>query len=201
MMTNTDEDRELVAQVQKGNTDAYNTLFEKYHSKLHTMLSRFVGDSHEAEDIVQESFIKAFRAINSFRGESAFYTWLYRIGINTAKNQLGTKHKKLTSTADFSGEDDLMVNSNESLHDVDTPEGELFSKQIATALTTATESLQPELSRAITMREIEGKTYAEIAAIMKCPIGTVRSRIFRAREALAAKVKPVIGGYTVGRWQ
>ena len=200
-MNNTEEDRHLVAQVQKGDNGAYNRLFEKYHTKLHTMLSRFVGDSHEAEDIVQESFIKAFKAINSFRGESAFYTWLYRIGINTAKNQLGTKHKKLTFNADFNGEDDVMVNTNEALHDVDTPEGELFSKQIAHALSLATDSLQPELSEAITMREIEGKTYAEIASVMKCPIGTVRSRIFRAREALAAKVKPIIGSYNVGRWQ
>mgnify|MGYP001169133852 FL=1 len=200
-MNNTEEDRHLVAQVQEGDNAAYNRLFEKYHTKLHTMLSRFVGDSHEAEDIVQESFIKAFKAIKSFRGESAFYTWLYRIGINTAKNQLGAKHKKLTFNADFNGEDDVMVNTNEALHDVDTPEGELFSKQIARALSSATESLQPELSEAITMREIEGKTYAEIASVMNCPIGTVRSRIFRAREALAAKVKPIIGSYNVGRWQ
>ncbi len=199
-MKNLKEDRQLVAEVQKGSNQAYKKLFQKYQPKLHTMLTRFVGDPHTAEDIVQESFIKAFRAIHSFRGDSAFYTWLYRIGVNTAKNEMVTKYKKLVTTDDFENLWGDTTQSSSFIEEANTPETELFSKQIVRALSEASDSLKPELSQAITMRELEGKSYSEIADIMNCPIGTVRSRIFRAREALAEKVRPFLSAEHAGRW-
>ena len=199
-MNTLDEDRRLVAEVQQGSSTAYKRLFEKYQPKLQTMLTRFVGDSHAAEDIVQESFIKAFRAIDSFRGDSAFYTWLYRIGINTAKNEMGNKHRRTITTDDLEKLRGEAIQAEPFMEESHTPETELFSKQMVHALSSASENLKPELNQAITMREIEGKSYSEIANIMKCPIGTVRSRIFRAREALAEKVKPFLNPEHAGRW-
>ena len=201
MNNNIEEDKRLVQLVQEGSEFAYNKLFEKYHSKLLTMLSRYIGDPHTAEDVVQDSFIKAFKAIDSFRGDSAFYTWLYRIGINTAKNHMGSKRNKVTTTADFHGEDEGMLNSSPHLQDFNTPEGILMSKQVAHLVSKATDNLQPELNQAITMREVEGKSYAEIAEVMNCPIGTVRSRIFRARETIASELRPALDPGVQGRWQ
>ena len=185
MNNNIEEDKRLVQLVQEGSEFAYNKLFEKYHSKLLTMLSRYIGDPHTAEDVVQDSFIKAFKAIDSFRGDSAFYTWLYRIGINTAKNHMGSKRNKVTTTADFHGEDEGMLNSSPHLQDFNTPEGILMSKQVAHLVSKAT----------------EGKSYAEIAEVMNCPIGTVRSRIFRARETIASELRPALDPGIQGRWQ
>jgi RNA polymerase sigma-70 factor (ECF subfamily) len=193
-------DQQLVERVQRGDKHAFDLLVAKYQRKLARLLSRFVRDSAEVEDVTQETFIKAYRALPSFRGESAFYTWLYRIGINTAKNYLVAQGRRAPTTTEIDSEEAESYEEGELLRDNRTPESELMTKQIAMTVNEAVEGLPEELKTAISLREIEGLSYEEIAAIMDCPIGTVRSRIFRAREAIAEKLRPLLGTNKETRW-
>ncbi|AMO99406.1 RNA polymerase sigma factor RpoE [Collimonas arenae] len=172
----------------------------KYQRKLMRLVSRLVRDQAEAEDVVQEAFIKAYRALPQFRGDSAFYTWLYRIGINTAKNYLVTQGRRAPTSTEANSEEAETFDDGEQLRDINTPESLLATKQIAQTVNTAMEALPTELRTAITLREIEGLSYDEIAEAMGCPIGTVRSRIFRAREAIADKLRPLLGTAIDKRW-
>jgi RNA polymerase sigma-70 factor (ECF subfamily) len=172
----------------------------KYQRKLARLLSRFIRDPAEVEDVAQEAFIKAYRALPSFRGESAFYTWLYRIGINTAKNYLVAQGRRAPTTTGFDSEEAENFEDGEQLRDVNTPENEMISKQIARTVNETMEALPEELRTAIVLREIDGLSYEEIAAVMNCPIGTVRSRIFRARETIAEKLRPMLGTSKDKRW-
>ncbi len=151
-----------------------------------------VRDQSEIEDIVQDSFIKAYRAINNFRGDSAFYTWLYRIGINTAKNHLVSLGRRPKAMNDVEIEDVENFEDGQELRNLETPENSMMTKEIVTTVNDTIESLPDELKEAISLREMDGLSYEEIAELMQCPIGTVRSRIFRAREAIAEKLKPLI---------
>jgi RNA polymerase sigma-70 factor (ECF subfamily) len=164
------------------------------------LLSRIVHDPVEAEDVVQETFIKAYRALRHFRGDSAFYTWLYRIGINTAKNFLATQGRRAPTFSDVDHEPAAAFNDGEHLRDINTPESMLASKQIAQTVNAAMDALPVDLRTAIALREIEGLSYEEISDIMACPIGTVRSRIFRAREVIAEKLKPLLDKPVDRRW-
>ena len=193
-------DQELVERAQKGDKRAFELLVMKYQRKLARLLSRMVRDPAEIEDIAQESFIKAYRALPQFRGESAFYTWLYRIAVNTAKNYLVARGRRAPTTTEFNAEEAEGFEDAELLRDIATPEAELQTKQIANAVNKAVEALPEELRTAITLREIEGLSYEEIAQMMDCPIGTVRSRIFRAREAIAEKIRPMLGTDKDKRW-
>jgi len=193
-------DQELVERAQKGDKRAFELLVLKYQRKLARLLSRMVRDPAEIEDITQESFIKAYRALPQFRGESAFYTWLYRIAVNTAKNYLVARGRRAPTTTGFSSEEAEGFEDAELLRDIATPDAELQTKQIANAVNKAVEALPEELRTAITLREIEGLSYEEIAQMMDCPIGTVRSRIFRAREAIAEKIRPMLGTGKDKRW-
>ncbi len=159
-----------------------------------------VRDPDEMEDVAQETFIKAYRALPQFRGEAAFYTWLYRIAVNTAKNHLASRHKHLPTVSGQAVNDDDEPDERLVAADHSTPESELISKQAAIAVNQAVDALPEELRQAITLREIEGMSYEEIAETMGCPIGTVRSRIFRAREAIAAKLRPILGITDDRRW-
>lgn len=193
-------DQLLVERAQHGEKAAFELLVAKYQRKLVRLLSRFIRDPTEVEDVAQEAFIKAYRALPSFRGDSAFYTWLYRIGINTAKNYLvamGRRAPTVSETESGNGE-----GSEESgqVPDYNTPENELMSRQIAETVNKAVDDLPEELRTAITLRELEGLSYEEIASIMNCPIGTVRSRIFRAREAIAEKLRPQLETRKDRRW-
>ena len=193
-------DQELVERAQKGDKRAFELLVMKYQRKLARLLSRMVRDQAEIEDITQESFIKAYRALPQFRGESAFYTWLYRIAVNTAKNYLVARGRRAPTTTEFSNEEAEGFEDAELLRDIATPDAELQTKQIAAAVNKAVEALPEELRTAITLRELEGLSYEEIAQMMDCPIGTVRSRIFRAREAIAEKIRPMLGTSKDKRW-
>ena len=172
----------------------------KYQRKLGRLLSRFIRNPTEVEDVAQEAFIKAYRALPSFRGESAFYTWLYRIGINAAKNYLVSQGRRAPTTTEFDSEEAEGFEGAEQLRNINTPENELMSKQIAETVNKAMDSLPEELKTAITLREIDGMSYEDIAGMMNCPIGTVRSRIFRAREAIAEKLRPLLGTNEDTRW-
>lgn len=185
-------DQILVEKAQKGDKKAFGILVEKYHKKLFRLLSRMVRDQSEIEDIVQDSFIKAYRAINNFRGDSAFYTWLYRIGINTAKNHLVALGKRPKAMDEVEIEDIENFETGSEMRNYDTPENTMMNKEIVSAVSETIEMLPEELKEAIALREMDGLSYEEIAEIMQCPIGTVRSRIFRAREAIAEKLKPLI---------
>ncbi len=193
-------DQQLVERAQRGDKQAFEMLVAKYQRKLWRLLSRFIRDPAEVEDVAQESFIKAYRALPSFRGDSAFYTWLYRIGINTAKNYLVAMGRRAPTTTGFDSEEAESFENGEQLRDINTPESMLMSKQIAATVNETMAELPEELRTAITLREIEGLSYEEIAGIMNCPIGTVRSRIFRAREAIAAKLRPLIETRKDKRW-
>ena len=193
-------DQQLVERAQHGDKHAFELLVAKYQRKLGRLLSRFIRDSAEVEDVAQEAFIKAYRALPSFRGDSAFYTWLYRIGINTAKNYLVSQGRRAPTTTEFDSEEAEGFEEAEQLRDINTPESELSTKQIADTVNKAVEGLPQELRTAITLREIEGLSYEEIAEMMNCPIGTVRSRIFRAREAIAEKLRPLLGTNKDTRW-
>ena len=193
-------DQQLVERAQRGDKRAFELLVAKYQRKLGRLLSRLVRDPAEVEDVTQEAFIKAYRALPSFRGESAFYTWLYRIGINTAKNYLVAMGRRAPTSTGFDHEDAENFEDAEQLRDTATPENELIGKQIAATVNRAMEQLPEDLRTAITLREIEGLSYEEIAAAMDCPIGTVRSRIFRAREAIAAELRPLLGTDENRRW-
>ncbi len=193
-------DQQLVDRAQRGDKQAFELLVAKYQRKLGRLLSRFIRDPAEVEDVAQEAFIKAYRALPSFRGDSAFYTWLYRIGINTAKNYLVAMGRRAPTTTEFDSEEAENFDDGDQLRDVNTPEAELMSKQIAATVNQTMEELPEELRTAITLREIEGMSYEDIAAVMNCPIGTVRSRIFRARETIAARLRPLLGTSRDKRW-
>ena len=193
-------DQQLVARAQRGDKRAFELLVMKYQRKLGRLLSRWVRDPAEVEDVTQEAFIKAYRALPSFRGESAFYTWLYRIAINTAKNYLVALGRRAPTTTGFDNEEAEGFEDAEQLRDSSTPETELEGKQVAAVVNKAMEALPEDLRTAITLREIEGLSYDEIASVMNCPIGTVRSRIFRAREAIATELRPLLGTEENRRW-
>src|SRR6185369_2421058 len=199
-MSDREIDQQLVERAQRGDKRAFELLVTKYQRKLARLLSRFIRDSAEVEDVTQEAFIKAYRALPSFRGDSAFYTWLYRIGINTAKNYLVSQSRRAPTTTEFDTEDAETFEDGDQLRDINTPESVLLSKQIGETVNSAMDALPEELRVAIVLREIEGLSYEEIAQIMNCPIGTVRSRIFRAREAVAAKLRPQLGTSKDKRW-
>jgi RNA polymerase sigma-70 factor (ECF subfamily) len=193
-------DQQLVARAQRGDKRAFELLVMKYQRKLGRLLSRWVRDPAEVDDVTQEAFIKAYRALPSFRGESAFYTWLYRIAINTAKNYLVALGRRAPTTTGFDNEEAEGFDDAEQLRDGSTPESELEGKQIAAVVNKAMDALPEDLRTAITLREIEGLSYDEIASVMNCPIGTVRSRIFRAREAIATELRPLLGTEENRRW-
>jgi RNA polymerase sigma-70 factor (ECF subfamily) len=193
-------DQQLVERAQRGDKRAFEMLVAKYQRKLGRLLSRFIRDAAEVEDVTQEAFIKAYRALPSFRGDSAFYTWLYRIGINTAKNYLVAMGRRAPTTTEFDSEEAENFEDGDQLRDVNTPEAELMSKQIATTVNETMQALPEELRTAITLREIEGLSYEDIASIMNCPIGTVRSRIFRARETISERLRPLLGTSKDKRW-
>lgn len=197
---NREIDQELVERAQRGDKRAFGMLVEKYQRKLGRLLSRLVRDPAEVEDVVQESFIKAYRALPNFRGDSAFYTWLYRIGINTAKNYLVAMGRRPQVTTDIEIEDAENFEDGNELRTMDTPETELMTKEIAQTVNETVAFLPEELRTAITLREIEGLSYEEIATLMNCPIGTVRSRIFRARETIAEKLRPLLDTPRDRRW-
>jgi RNA polymerase sigma-70 factor (ECF subfamily) len=185
-------DQKLVEKAQRGDKRAFGILVEKYHKKLTRLLSRMVRDQSEIEDIVQDSFVKAYRAINNFRGDSAFYTWLYRIGINTAKNHLVSLGRRPKAMNEVEIEDVENFEDGDELRSIETPENTMMTKEIVATVNDTIEGLPDELKEAISLREMDGLSYEEIAELMQCPIGTVRSRIFRAREAIAEKLKPLI---------
>ncbi|MBK7645802.1 MAG: RNA polymerase sigma factor RpoE [Betaproteobacteria bacterium] len=199
-MSEREIDQVLVERAQGGDKRAFDQLVSKYQRKLGRLLSRFVRDSAEVEDVSQEAFIKAYRALPSFRGDSAFYTWLYRIGINTAKNYLVSQGRRAPTTTEFDTDEAETFDDATQLRDINTPESLLLTKQIGETINCAMDSLPEELRTAIVLREIDGMSYEEIAGIMDCPIGTVRSRIFRAREAVAAKLRPLLDTASDKRW-
>jgi RNA polymerase sigma-70 factor (ECF subfamily) len=199
-MSERDADWQLVERVQRGDKQAFDLLVAKYQRKLFRLLSRLVRDQSEIEDVAQEAFIKAYRALPNFRGESAFYTWLYRIAINTAKNYLVAQGRRAPTQTEADIEDAENFEDGESLRTEDTPDRMLLSKQVAEAVNRAIERLPEELRTAIVLRELEGLSYDEIAASMNCPIGTVRSRIFRAREAVAEELRPLLETNKDRRW-
>jgi RNA polymerase sigma-70 factor, ECF subfamily len=190
-MTQDETDQQLVRRVQAGDKSAFNLLVLKYQHRVLKLVGRFVNDSAEAEDVAQEAFIKAYRALASFRGDSAFYTWLYRIAINTAKNALVSNRRRPVDF-DLDLQDPEQYDRHARLKDADTPEGVLLTEEIRTVVERAMEQLPEDLRTAIVLRELEGLSYEEIAEAMDCPVGTVRSRIFRAREAIDKKLKPLL---------
>ncbi len=199
-MSNREIDQLLVERVQSGDKQAFGLLVSKYQRKLHRLLSRLVRDPAEVEDLAQETFVKAYRALASFRGESAFYTWLYRIGINTAKNYLAAQVRQIQVSTGMDSTEMENMEGAERLRDFDTPERQLMTRQIALTVDDALADLPDELREAITLRELEGLSYEDIASAMDCPVGTVRSRIFRAREAIAARLRPLLGTRADERW-
>ena len=185
-------DQKLVEKAQRGDKKAFGMLVEKYQRRLNRLLSRMVRDQSEIEDIVQDSFIKAYRAINNFRGDSAFYTWLYRIGINTAKNHLVKLGKRPKAMNEVDIEEIENFEDAPDLRNHETPESTMMSSEIVASVNQTIAALPNELREAISLREMDGLSYEEISGLMNCPIGTVRSRIFRAREVIAEKLKPLI---------
>lgn len=199
-MSDKDIDRELVARAQRGDKRAFELLVEKYQRKLARLLSRLIRDPVEVEDVAQEAFIKAYRALPGFRGDSAFYTWLYRIGVNTAKNYLMAMGRRAPTSTELEAEEAEGYDEGEQLRDINTPESVTLSREIAATVNAAIDALPQELKTAIQLRELEGMSYEEIARVMDCPIGTVRSRIFRAREAIAEKLRPLLDTARDRRW-
>lgn len=186
-------DQQLVVRVQKGDKSAFDLLVRKYQHRIAKLVSRYVYDRSEVEDVTQEAFIKAYRAIKGFRGESAFYTWLYRIAINTAKNYLVAQGRR-PPIADVETEDAEASDIGTNLRDATTPERQLLADEIGRTVERVLAALPEDLRTAVTLREIEGLSYEEIAEVMDCPIGTVRSRIFRAREAIDKELQPLLEG-------
>jgi RNA polymerase sigma-70 factor (ECF subfamily) len=184
-------DLALVKRVQAGDNSAFDLLVRKYQHRIGAVVYRFVPDHAESQDIVQETFIRAYRALANFRGDAQFYTWLYRIAVNTAKNHL-VAAKRRPPTADVAAEDAEHHAGAGRLHDHDTPEHNLLREEIEQTVTDTVAALPEELRQAITLREVDGLSYEEIAQLMQCPIGTVRSRIFRAREAIDARLRPLM---------
>jgi RNA polymerase sigma-70 factor (ECF subfamily) len=184
-------DLELVRRVQKGERGAFDLLVLRYQHKVVKLVARLLRDPAEAEDVAQEAFVKAYRALGSFRGDSAFYTWLYRIAVNTARNTMASRQRRpLDYEADLSESEQSVVDSR--MRHVDTPEAVVLSDEIQRTVTDAIEALPEDLRTAIVLREVEGLSYEEIAEAMDCPVGTVRSRIFRAREAIDRNLKPLL---------
>ena len=202
-MNAADADAALVDRTKAGDVKAFEMLVVKYQRRIERLIGRMVRDVDLVPDIAQETFIRAYRAIPQFRGESAFYTWLYRIAVNTAKKALMElkRDPTVTESALASRDDDDETSRVENeLSDGETPDAVLASKQVAAAVNSAMQALSEELRQAITLREIEGLSYEEIAELMNCPIGTVRSRIFRAREAIAERLRPLLGTREGDRW-
>ena len=199
-MSEREIDQILVERAQQGDKRAFDTLVSKYQRKLARLISRFVRDAGEVEDVTQEAFIKAYRALPAFRGDSAFYTWLYRIGINTAKNYLVAQGRRAPTSTEFDASEAESMEDGDQLRDFNTPESVIMSQQIIQTVNAAMEDLPAELRTAIVMRELEGLSYDDIAVAMDCPIGTVRSRIFRAREAVALKLRPLLDTAPDKRW-
>ncbi len=184
-------DAELVKRVQAGDTGAFDLLVQKYQHKVVNLVGRFVSDHAECQDIAQDAFIKAFRAIDSFRGDSQFYTWLYRIAANTAKNHLASRARKSPTYA-VDVDDAEHFEGESGLKDYTNPENMLLTEEIEATVFSAIEKLPDDLKSAITLREIDGLSYEEIAEVMDCPIGTVRSRIFRARDVIDKELRPLL---------
>ena len=199
-MSDREVDQQLVERVQRGDKRAFDLLVVKYQRKLGRLLSRFIRDPSEVEDVTQEAFIKAYRALPNFRGDSACYTWLYRIGINTAKNHLVAMGRRAPTSTEMDAEEAENLESGDQLRDLNTPENQMMSRQVGDTVNQTLLELPEELRTALTLREIEGLSYEEIATAMQCPVGTVRSRIFRAREAVAAKLKPLLDTGKDRRW-
>ncbi|GIL04627.1 RNA polymerase sigma factor RpoE [Betaproteobacteria bacterium PRO7] len=199
-MSDREIDRQLVERVQRGDKRAFELLVAKYQRKIFRLLSRLIRDPGEIEDVAQEAFIKAYRALPNFRGDSAFYTWLYRIAINTAKNHLVAQGRRAPTSTETEVEDAERMDDADQLRDVNTPDSMLLSKQVGEAVNRAIDRLPEDLRTAIVLREIEGLSYEEIAESMNCPIGTVRSRIFRAREAIANELRPLLDTSKDKRW-
>lgn len=187
-------DQQLVKRVQEGDKRAFDLLVRKYQHKIIGLVGRYVFDHHEAMDVAQEAFIKAYRALPRFRGDSAFYTWLYRIAINTAKNHLVAKGRR-PPDVDVDIGDVAYQPANEQLQELDTPENNLYRDELEKAVYKTLDQLPEDLRMALTLREFEGMSYEEIAQVMDCPVGTVRSRIFRAREAIDRVVKPMMNDF------
>jgi RNA polymerase sigma-70 factor (ECF subfamily) len=198
-----DADRALVDRAKQGDVRAFEMLVVKYQRRIERLIGRMIRDTDLVQDVAQESFIRAYRALPQFRGDSAFYTWLYRIAVNTAKKMLVELKRDpvMTESARASRDDDDETSRVETeLSHGETPEAVLASKEIAATVNAAIDALSDDLRQAVTLREIEGLSYEEIADVMNCPIGTVRSRIFRAREAIAAKLRPLLGTREDERW-
>ena len=192
-MTAAQTDKQLVAKVQKGDSRAFDLLVLKYQHKIFGLISRYVHDADEVQDVAQEAFIKAYRALPRFRGDSAFYTWLYRIAINTAKNHLVSRSRRPPGS-DVEVEDAEYYDGGSALRDINSPENALFGAELKAVVERAISALPDDLKTAVTLREFDGLSYDDIAEIMDCPVGTVRSRIFRAREAIDKQVKEQMDG-------
>lgn len=190
-MSENTPDNVLVERTQQGDQAAFGLLVEKYQHRLAKLVSRYIYDSAEVEDVCQEALIKAYRAIGNFRGESAFYTWLYRIAVNTAKNYLISQGRR-PPKSDIDAEDAVQNEAGAAMRETGTPEANALTRELAETVTRAVDNLPEDLKMAITLREIEGLSYDEIAEVMACPIGTVRSRIFRARDAIDRELKPLL---------
>jgi RNA polymerase sigma-70 factor (ECF subfamily) len=193
-------DQELVERVQKGDKGAFDILVRRYEHKLVNVISRYIRDPGEVLDVAQEAFIKAYRALPNFRGESAFYTWLYRIAINTAKNHLVAASRRPPGD-DVDAQEAEQFEADSGLKEYATPERMALSSELVTTIQAAMDELPEELRTAIVLRELEGLSYEEIAAAMDCPIGTVRSRIFRARDAIERRIRPLLDETDTGDWQ
>ena len=193
MFSGEEGDQQLVERVQKGDNRAFDVLVLKYQHRIYSLVTRFIRDPDEVQDVVQEAFIKAYRALPGFRGESAFFTWLYRIAINTAKNYLVSRARRPPG-ADVDVEDAEYLESAGALRDLAGPENQLMTEQLRAVIDKAIRALPEDLRTALTLREFEGLSYEEIAEVMRCPVGTVRSRIFRAREAVDHEILPLIEG-------
>lgn len=190
--TSQELDSELVRRVQRGDSAAFDLLVRKYQHRILALIGRYVADWSECQDVAQEAFLRAYRAIGNFRGDAQFYTWLHRIAVNTAKNHLMAQHRR-PPLEDVGVEDAEQYDAGARLRDTDTPEHELMRRELEQTVMHAVNGLPEELRQAITLREVEGLSYEEIAQKMGCPIGTVRSRIYRAREAIDAELRPLIG--------
>ncbi|MCH1918429.1 RNA polymerase sigma factor RpoE [Shewanella sp. A3A] len=184
-------DQQLVERVQRGDKNAFNLLVQKYQSKVINLISRYVRNQADVADVAQEAFIKAYRALPNFRGDSAFYTWLYRIAVNTAKNHLVSQGRRAPSN-DVDAEEAEFYEGSDALKEFASPERLMLSDEIKQVIFDTLESLPEELKMAISLRELDGMSYEEIANVMECPVGTVRSRIFRAREAIDKKLQPLL---------
>jgi RNA polymerase sigma-70 factor (ECF subfamily) len=203
-MSEADADALLVERVKRGDARAFELLVLKYRRRIERLVARIVRDPDSVADVAQETFIRAYRALPNFRGDSAFYTWLYRIAVNTARKEAADQRRDpvISESALAQGDDenDETSRAEATLTDGETPESVLAGREIAQAVNAAVEALSEDLRQAVTLREIEGLSYEEIAQVMNCPIGTVRSRIFRAREAIAQRVRPMLDTPQGRRW-